>query len=62
MKLIRCDGRELTVRDAGPILMVVRAAAMPLKHNGWRLMEDDAARDLLRELLASGLYEHQRLV
>ena len=56
MKLVRSNGKELTVRDAGPVIFRLRAAAspLPLKDD---VMEDADAKALLRELLASGLYE-----
>ncbi len=59
MKLITCNGLEMTVRDAGPVLMrfVRRPGGPPLKHNGSRVVEDDAARDITREVLALGWYE-----
>lgn len=61
MKLIHSTGSELTVRDVGPVVFRLRAGRVPLRHNGWRILEDDAARDLLRELLACGLYEGGRV-
>lgn len=57
MKLVHCDGRILTVRDAGPVIYELRAPGVPLKPCGWFLLEDDAARDQLRILRDSGLYE-----
>lgn len=54
MKMIHSNGRELTVRDAGPVLMRLRAGPAPIKCNGWNLLEDDEARDLVRRLLAEG--------
>lgn len=60
MKLIWCDGKTLEVRDVGPIVYALRAGAVPIKVNGYEILEDDQARDLLRELLATGLYERVR--
>jgi hypothetical protein len=57
LKIIHCNGRELTVRDAPPPIFRLRANSVPIKLNGWRLMEDAEARLLLRELLDSKLYE-----
>lgn len=57
MKLIACDGRRLEVRDVGPILIELRAPGVPIKVHGTRVVEDVEARALLRELLASGLYD-----
>lgn len=56
MKLVWCDGRTLEVRDLGPVLYTLRAGTVPIKLNGYEILEDDQARDLLRELLATGLY------
>ncbi len=57
MKLIHSNGAILEVRDLGPVVFRLRAATVPIKVNGYRMIEDDAARGLLRELLACGLYE-----
>lgn len=56
MKLIICNGKELTVRDAGPVIFRLTAGAVPLKAHGTRLLEDDVARAELRALLETGLY------
>lgn len=56
MILIFCNGKELTARDAGPVLFRLTADTTPLKPHGFHLMEEPAARRLLRELLNSGLY------
>lgn len=61
MKLIWCDGRTLEVRDVSDVIFRLRAVTLPIKVNGYRIMEDGAARDLLRELLATGLYEGGRV-
>jgi hypothetical protein len=57
MKLIRSNGASLWVHDVGPPLVTLQMRAMPLKHNGWRMVSDDEAREILRELLASQLYD-----
>lgn len=56
MKLLRCDGRVLEVRDVGPVLLRVRAREIPVKGDPWRIVEDDEARRAVREVLATGLY------
>ena len=61
MKLIHSNGKLLEVRDVGPVVFRLRAGEIPIKVNGHHLMEDDAARDLLRELLATGWYEGERV-
>ncbi len=64
MKLFRCDGRVLEVRDVGPAIYAMRAVGVPLKPCGWFLIDEDKEpdrlrelRDRLRELRDSGLYE-----
>ena len=61
MKLIHSTGAVLEVRDLGPVVFRLRAGRVPIKVNGYRVLEDAAARDLLRELLDSGLYEGGRV-
>jgi hypothetical protein len=51
MKLIKSDGRTLSVWDIGDVpIYEVRAGAYPLKCNGYRILDDEAARALVREL------------
>lgn len=59
MKLVRCNGHQLTVYDLGEPLMVIctRPDGPPIKHNGTAILEDEAARDILKDLLRSGHYE-----
>lgn len=61
-KLVRSDGRALTVMDVGPVLMTVSSikGGPPIKHNGWKILEDDEARELVRELLRSGCYQSSK--
>lgn len=63
MKLILCDGRELTVYDvSAPLYRVkARASGVPIKYDGPRMVEDDTARKLLQDLRSSGLYDAERL-
>jgi hypothetical protein len=56
MKLIHSTGKELTVRDVGPVIFRLTAGPVPIKRNGWSIVEDDVARDVLRELLSLGIY------
>ena len=62
MKLFVGTGKLLEVRDAGPVLIALRASSggPPIKEHGLRLLEDDAARERVRELLASGMYERDK--
>jgi hypothetical protein len=50
MKLLHCNGRELEVRDVGPVVFRLTAGGAPIKLHGWQILDDDAARALLREL------------
>ena len=61
MKLIHSNGKLLEVRDAGPVVFRLHAGEVPIKVNGYYIMEDDAARNLLRDLLATGWYEGGRV-
>ena len=63
MKLIHCNGNELTVRDAGPPILTIkrRAGGPPIKFNGYCLLEDRAARALVREQLNVGLYDYVKV-
>jgi hypothetical protein len=61
VKLIYSTGRELTVRDVGPVIFRLTAGAVPIKLNGYRIVEDDAARETLRGLLDLGLYAGGRV-
>ena len=63
MKLLRCDGAELTVYDLGAALYQIRVrdGGPPIKHNGWQIVEDDAARELAQELRSTGLYDAESL-
>jgi hypothetical protein len=54
MKLLTCNGRELEVRDVGPVVYRLVAGEVPIKLHGRFAMDDDAARDLLRELIEAG--------
>ena len=59
MKVVYSNGKFLEIRDAGPVVMRFEAAACPLKHNGYRIVEDDEARDIAAELIddtRNGLY------
>jgi hypothetical protein len=62
MKLVICDGRELTVRDVGPVVFRLTASTIPLKPCGRQLMDEDVAHQMVREMLDSGLYEGGRVV
>src|SRR5258708_3149592 len=60
-KLLHGTGKTLEVRDVGPVLFRLTAGAVPIKVNGYHVVEDDEARAALRDLLASGLYHGGRV-
>ena len=53
MKLVKSDGRLLEVREVGEPIYTLAANERPLGWNGWQILEDDQARDLVRELAAA---------
>ena len=54
MKLIVSNGRELEVREAGPVIYRLVARNAPIKLHGHFLLGDDEARDLLRKVREAG--------
>ncbi len=62
MKLVTCNGDRLEVRDLGPVLLALRRGptGIPIKLHGRFILEDAAARDLVRQQLDVGLYERER--
>lgn len=58
VKLLRSDGRSFEVRDIGPILFHLRHGPdAPLPIIASEIVDDDAARETCRRLVAMGLYE-----
>lgn len=57
--MIECNGRRLIVRDAGPVLVELRArpGGAPLRYDGSAVVEDDEARATVRGLLDTKLYD-----
>jgi len=56
LKLLRSNGRELTVRDVGPVIFRLTAAELPLPcHDA--ILDDDITKNILRDLLATGRYD-----
>jgi hypothetical protein len=54
MKLVKLDGRLLRgSRGWRTYLYIGRQRSTPRGWNGWRIVEDDAARDLVRELASA---------
>jgi hypothetical protein len=53
MKLVRCDGRALGVRDVAPVIFRLQAHGAPIKLHGLFILKDDEARELVRELQAA---------
>lgn len=52
MKLIKCDGRTLEVRDVSEPLYKLKGEYIPI--HGYQIMEDDAARKLCASLKKQG--------
>ena len=63
MKLLYGNGKVLECRDVGPVLVrfLARADGPPIKHNGYEILDDDAARARLEAVRETGLYERDRL-
>lgn len=53
VKLIKSDGRRLEVRDVGAVIYELAATAIPIKAHGYFLLDDDAARRWVGELIAA---------
>lgn len=62
MKLVSSNGKELTVRDLGPerMKLVPSPGAPPIKVNGDFIMDDEAAREKVRAIVATGFYEYEK--
>lgn len=50
--LITSNGRELEVRELGPIVYRLQARRVPIKCHGAHILDDSAARELCRALAA----------
>jgi hypothetical protein len=61
MKLLSGNGKVFEVRDCGPVIFRLTAGAVPIKFNDRIVVEDDVAREKVRELLATGLYAGGRV-
>ena len=59
MKLIHSNGKELTVYDIGPAIMTLKAKTIPLRNNGYQIIEDEKARTILKDYMATGLYDKE---
>lgn len=60
MKLILCNGQELSVYDVGdkPLLTLkTRDTKVPIKYDGSLMVEDDEARGVVKGLLGLDLYD-----
>ena len=57
MKLIKSNGRILEIYDIGPLRMRITKINLPIKENGWQMVEDDIARARIREIIDSDLYD-----
>jgi hypothetical protein len=54
VKLLKGNGRVLEVWDVGEPIMRLYAGSVPIKCPGWRLLEDNEARELVRALIEVG--------
>lgn len=52
-KLLWGDGRTLEVRPIGDIVYRLAARRVPIKLNGYLVLEDEDARELCRQLAAA---------
>jgi hypothetical protein len=57
MKLLRSNGKILEIYDLGHLLMTVTKINMPVKENGWQIVDDDIARGKVSTLIDSNLYD-----
>lgn len=57
MILFRSNGKSLRVYELGPLLMRVSARELPVKENGWHILENDDALARVRAMIDSGLYD-----
>lgn len=64
MKLLTGNGKLLEVRDVGPVIfrLVARRGGAPIKFNDSRVIDDGAAREILRELVDTGAYDGGRVI
>lgn len=53
MKLLHGNGRKLEVYDLADPVFRLTATTVPIKCHGAFVLEDDAARELVRELVAA---------
>ena len=60
MKLIYSNGRELICYEVRPVYRIT-TTSVPIKHNGYKILDDDAARAILRELLEYDCYRGEKL-
>jgi hypothetical protein len=57
MKLIKSNGKRLEVRDVGPVIYTLIAGTTPIKCNGYFILEDEIAREVVRDLKKYGAVE-----
>jgi hypothetical protein len=62
VKLLIGNGAMVEVRNVGPVVMTLRSrpGGPPVKLHGAEVLEDDAARARLRDLLATGWYDSEK--
>jgi hypothetical protein len=57
MKFVVCNGKMFEVRNVGEIVFKLTSRGAPIKAHGTRLMSDEDARQLCRDLLDLKLYD-----
>lgn len=62
MKLLYGNGSVLEVRNVSEVIYRIRAGNnIPIKFNGYRILEDDAAREALKDVLELGYHEGEKV-
>jgi len=58
MKLIYSNGKVLKVYEINEQpLLIIQMRDIPIKINGYQIIDDDSAREKLKDLLRTGLYD-----
>lgn len=63
MKLLYGNGKVLEARDVGPVLVrfLARVGGPPIKFNGYILCTNEEARDKLKDIIRTNLYDREEL-
>lgn len=57
MKLFCSNGKILEIYEVGSLLMRISSIDLPIKENGYHLLDDDRARVKVSGLIDSDLYD-----